>query len=81
MESGHTAVGSIVLWLPSHHPGGCRTLLVVEGRPHDMIVEGFGCLININQIVVSKMYIFIFPIDMGFDLVRAKFGGITRDDC
>jgi len=27
----------------------------------------------------KKLNMYIFPIDMGFDLVCAKFGGITRD--
>ncbi len=35
--------GSVVLWLPSHHPSGCYTLVVVEERPPLMIVNRFGC--------------------------------------
>ncbi len=27
--------GAVVLWLPSHHPGGCCTLVVVEESLHD----------------------------------------------
>ncbi len=36
--------GAVVLWLPSHHPSGCCTLVVVEERPPPhMTVKRFGC--------------------------------------
>ncbi len=35
--------GAVVLWLPSHHPSRCCTLVVVEKRPPHMIVKRFGC--------------------------------------
>ncbi|KAI2650865.1 Stonustoxin subunit alpha [Labeo rohita] len=34
--------GAVVLWLPSHHPSGCCTLVVVEERSPHMIVKCFG---------------------------------------
>ena len=37
--------GAVVLWLPSHHPSGCCTLVVVEERSPDMIVKRFGCTV------------------------------------
>ncbi len=37
--------GAVVLWLPSHHPSGCYTLVVVEEQSSDMIVMCFGCTV------------------------------------
>lgn len=36
----HTVV--VVLWLPSHYPSGCCTLVVIEEKLPDMIVKSFS---------------------------------------
>ncbi len=51
--------GTVVLWLPSHHPSGCCTLVVVEERPPHMIVKRFGCT-TIHNKALYKCFIHSF---------------------
>ncbi len=60
---GGERTGAVVLWLPSHHPSGCCTLVVVEERPPHMIVKHFGCTAIHNKKALYKCFIHSFIQD------------------
>ncbi len=67
------------LWLPSHHPGGCCTLVVDEETPPSHNVERFECL-EMRYINVMNYYYYYYYIrtTLLWILKKKKFGILWR---
>ncbi len=68
--------GAVVLWQPSHHPGGCCTLVVVEERPPTWFIKRFGCTtIHYKALYkrITHSYIWIYGMASGWKGLSLRF--------
>ncbi len=63
--------GAVVLWLTSHHPGGCCTLVVVEESLHDCKVLWLYTIKRYINASFIHSFIYSFIIRVGAKLCKA----------